>query len=251
MSRRHLKGAFVLTGVATLITVITLSSLPVAIGNDSTALPGRELPYDGHGSLSVLGDYVAVKVRPVPAEEIVFEELDEKMRMQAARLERPSDIRFLLAEIASRSFLLPLAPDQSSLIRKKGVWTLGPQPAKRRGRALLSGEIIPLQPIVDESGTRYSFLDIDGTLRISIDPDTGATILYGQDAQTGAQFEASFIMLTADQEAQALALFTNQCTANCVNGTCTVEDCSPPRVPLCYCDLGGWPVCQCFDFGPE
>lgn len=250
MSRRHLKGAFVLTGVATLITVITLSSLPVAIGNDSTALPGRELPYDGPGRLSVLGDYVAVRVLPVPA-EIVFEELGEGMRRLAARLERPSDIRFLLAEIASRSFLLPLAPDQSSLIRKKGVWTLGPQPAKRRGRALLSGEIIPLQPIVDESGTRYSFLDIDGTLRISIDPDTGATILYGQDAQTGAQFEASFIMVTADQQAQALALLTNQCTANCANGSCTVENCSPPRVPLCYCDLEGWPECFCYDFGPQ
>ena len=247
MSRRHQKGAFVLTGVATLITVITLISLPVAIGDDSTALPGRELPYDGPGSLWVLSDYVVVTVRPDPA-EIVFEELHETIRMLAADLERPSDLRFVLAELASRSFLLPLAPDQSSLIREKGVWTLGPQPAKPRGRASLSGEILPLQPIVDESGTRHSFLDINGTLHISIDPDTGATIVYGQDAQTGAQFEASF-MLAADQ--QAFPLLGQGCSASCDNGDCTVSNCSPPRTPLCFCDSQGFPICRCVDLGPQ
>lgn len=214
------------------------------------AFDGVSLPYDGPGSLWVLDDGdIVVQVRPEEKHASLGPDAVTLAVMSRIGADpqaiHPQQFRSL---VTARTFLVPAVAEHSALIRKNGTWILLGEDAESKATAAAGAQFIPLHPSGQNQSGRQSVLDLVGELDITRDPKTGVYTVSGEDSNSGERFVTSFSFAVGEQLSDALLLVPGR-TANCDNGDCSIT-CTPPVLPVSWCDQGGVPHCICGTIGP-
>lgn len=215
----------------------------------SDAFHGVLLPYDGSGSIWVLDNgKLVVQLRGEPSDIRPDTDGGRSAVMSIVGADTEGSRAHAAPSIVEvHTFLVPAVAEHSTLLRKDGTWTLLGEDPESKATASADAQFIPLPPSRQNQSGHQSVLDLVGELDITLDPQTGVYTVSAEDWNSGERFVTSFSFGVGEQPSDAIPVAPG-CTTNCDNGSCNVT-CLPPGSPLCWCDTGGNPHCECITLG--
>jgi hypothetical protein len=230
-----------------LLTVLMLvpaiaaqGSQPIAASNAPVELKPQglfqslELPYEGHGMVSVLNDGEVVvrfygEWTPDPCPDPETGEVE-------------------VLYVTKEAVYLAVDTATVRLAEADGEWFLDKNGVMIEARGLPPSQVWVTEfgDGVDEEAARRSLVDVSGDLMLAFDRETGVYRLEISGENSGERFTLTFRALgrkRAGIPARAGGA-SSSCSAACPRGSCNIS-CTSPKWAKCYCTTGGDPVCEC------